>query len=340
MRPQLVLAVFTLLLLHFAYSSPDGDALLAWKRTWKTVPAQVTRTWRGNNPCNSVPAWFGISCNDLSKPNVRTQRVTQINFDDPEGKPVNFAGPLDKSIGRLSNLQFIDLFDFPRLTGALPKELKNLKRLVYVSLISTGLSGSLEPLASIPNLQYLWVDSNKFSGALPTRLPKSMVRMGFYNEKLTGKWPAWKDLPNLQSIEMDNISGVKGKLPATYSTLGRIDELVFRKAGLTGPLPPVTSLPKNMRFLRFDGNRFSGALPTSWGNKGVLPKLRRLDLFNNGGLTGTVPAAWAKTSSRMRSVELYLRPNTARLCGKVPKALKAYDNKTDGLVKDLGSCRR
>lgn len=42
-------------------------------------------------------------------------------------------------------------------------------------------------MARIPNLRELWVDGNKFTGRIPNKMPKSIVRIGIYNEDLVGE---------------------------------------------------------------------------------------------------------------------------------------------------------
>lgn len=49
----------------------------------------------------------------------------------------------------------------------------------------------------------------------------------------------------------------------------------------------------------------TGVLPKSWGQKNAFQKLRRVDLYQNAGLKGKLPAIWARgKSSKMRNAEL------------------------------------
>ena len=76
------------------------------------------------------------------------------------------TGPIPTTIAMLTNLVFIDL-DFNDLTGTLPSELLALTNLNQLDLNNNRLSGNIENAGFFPELDFLQVHANLFTGTVP-----------------------------------------------------------------------------------------------------------------------------------------------------------------------------
>jgi Leucine-rich repeat (LRR) protein len=69
-------------------------------------------------------------------------------------------------IGKLTNLIFID-FDFNELTGSLSSELLSLSSLTQLDLNDNMLTGSINGIGVFPNMTFLQLHANAFTGTVP-----------------------------------------------------------------------------------------------------------------------------------------------------------------------------
>jgi Leucine-rich repeat (LRR) protein len=69
-------------------------------------------------------------------------------------------------VGLMTNLIFIDL-DFNALTGSLSSELLSLSSLTQLDLNNNQLTGSIEGIGVFPELQFLQLHDNLFTGTVP-----------------------------------------------------------------------------------------------------------------------------------------------------------------------------
>jgi hypothetical protein len=69
-------------------------------------------------------------------------------------------------IGKLTNLIFID-FDFNRLSGSLTTELLSLSSLTQLDLNNNLLTGSINGIGVFPNMTFLQIHANAFTGTVP-----------------------------------------------------------------------------------------------------------------------------------------------------------------------------
>lgn len=121
--------------------------------------------------------WAGIGCNG-------NNFVTRLAFEDnglsgsipsevgalsslktlrlERGK---LSGSLPATLGDLANLEKLDL-DYNNLWGTLPSTFQHLTNLKLVDLNSNDLSGSIDVLAGLPNLFFIQLQSNYFSGTV------------------------------------------------------------------------------------------------------------------------------------------------------------------------------
>lgn len=75
-------------------------------------------------------------------------------------------GKIPTEVGLLSNLIFIDL-DFNKLTGSLSSELLSLSSLTQLDINDNEMTGSIEGIGVFPNMEFLQLHNNSFTGTVP-----------------------------------------------------------------------------------------------------------------------------------------------------------------------------
>ena len=209
------------------------------------------------------------------------------------------------------------------LTGTIPSELFRLERLRSLSLARNQLTGSIPPeVGRLAGLEVLEVSYNRLAGSIPPEigrlarlrvlgargnnfshgpLPRAMTHLDnletlrldrtFLCAPLDADFQAW--LGTIGDVEVDNCEDLeRGALIALYNAAdgGNWTE---RDNWLTGaPLSAwhgvVTNDQGQVTGLDLEANNLKGTLPTRLGD---LRFLSVLDLSNNTGLTGPMPAS-------------------------------------------------
>ncbi|MEM6319989.1 MAG: 3-coathanger stack domain-containing protein [Bacteroidota bacterium] len=80
----------------------------------------------------------------------------------------SLSGSLPAAIGNLDSLQVLRLHLNYLLGGNLPDEISGLSKLTELSLHDNQFTGKLPDLIHFPDLQYLFLSSNQFSGCIPS----------------------------------------------------------------------------------------------------------------------------------------------------------------------------
>ena len=107
----------------------------------------------------SVCDWIGLTCNDngeivsiiLEHNNLDGTIVSEIGSLGPSLRKLHLGvnhlqGWLPSEIGMLTNLETLDIFDNPDITGPIPSELsvQNLPNIERVNIVGTGITGDLD----------------------------------------------------------------------------------------------------------------------------------------------------------------------------------------------------
>ena len=138
-----------------------------------------TRFLSENHECT----WAGVSCIDGC--------VTELEFEENNlvgtipteiGLLSDLAiwgmerggltGSIPTHVGMLTNLIFIDL-DFNSLTGSLSSELLSLSSLTQLDLNNNQLTGSISGIGVFPEMEFLQLHDNFFTGTIPPSLGDS-----------------------------------------------------------------------------------------------------------------------------------------------------------------------
>ena len=124
------------------------------------------------------------------------------------------------------------------LSGTLPLELGNLADLSILRLSANDLSGAIPPTLGNPSLDWLLFDGNDLSGAIPPTLGRSinLTRLNLSRNAFTGSLPPeFGSLAALEELRVGGNAGLSGVLPASLTTLRRLQTFVATGTGLCAP---------------------------------------------------------------------------------------------------------
>ncbi|CAH8279077.1 unnamed protein product [Arabidopsis lyrata] len=286
------IGVFMLLILLFfqicSVSALTNDFDVIALQALKSSLTMPPRNWKGFDPC--VNKWVGISCNN--------DRIVNISLGN-----LNLEGKLPAYITTLTELQTLDLTSNPNLTGPLPPNIGNLKKLTNLNLMGCGFSGQIpESIGSLEQLITLSLNSNKFNGTIPASIGQlsKLYWFDIADNQIEGKLPVsdGASLPGLDMLlETKHFHFGKNKLSGDipeklFSANMTLKHLLFDGNLLTGEIPQSLSLVKTLTVLRLDRNRLSGEIPSSLNN---LTNLQELYLSDNK-FTGSLPILTSLTS--------------------------------------------
>lgn len=227
--------------------------------------------WNTNLPLNR---WRGILTDNEGN-------VTSIDID-------KFAfGDLPVEICELLALEAICLQWCPDVTGAIPPQIKNLRKLRTFWAAGSSINAIPAEIGELPALQEL-----TFSGAKITRITpeidniRTMRKLDLSSNALEGGIPEGfgSKMTGLQQISLSNNPKLGGAIPGT---LFNKNMTLFSAFGcsLTGAIPADLGKAVKLETLRLSGNQLSNEIPETVGN---LIKLSTLELQNNN-LTGNIP---------------------------------------------------
>ncbi|KAI3509165.1 hypothetical protein L1887_24212 [Cichorium endivia] len=229
--------------------------------------------WVGSDPC--LDKWVGIACTD--------SRVTSITLAS-----IGLSGELSGYIGKLSELQTLDLSYNKGLTGSLTPEIGNLKKLSNLSLIGCSFSGPLPAtIGSLTQLEYLALNSNGFSGPIPASIGdlSKLYWLDLADNKFSGPIPVSNGptpgldlLVNTKHFHFGK-NRLSGEIPSRlFSSRMTLKHVLFEENQFSGKIPLTLGLVQNLEVLRLDRNSLNGEVPSNINN---LTSINQLFLSNN-----------------------------------------------------------
>ncbi|KAF8027074.1 hypothetical protein BT93_E0098 [Corymbia citriodora subsp. variegata] len=284
----------------------------------------------------------------------------------------NLTGPIPASIGNLSTLEELNLFSnyltggVPisisqtrlktfevgenQLMGGFPSALYNLSSLNAIILTQSLFSGSIRRDIGLllPNLQFLWLGSNQFTGPIPDSLSNvtNIAEIDIPDNNFTGRVPAsFGGLQNLSWLGLgynflgnDATDGLS--FLADLANCSNLETLDLQYNQFEGELPvSVSNFSTQLKQLKMPGNGIHGRIPEVIAN---LFSLHRLAMGNNM-LTGNIPMSIGRLSN-LQSLNL----GQNKLAGRIPStigniigliSLYLYDNSLEGSIpSSLGNC--
>ncbi|XP_030458832.2 receptor kinase-like protein Xa21 [Syzygium oleosum] len=252
-----------------------------------------------------------------------------LSFNDLRGQFPSF-------LGNISTLQVIGL-NTASLTGSIPPTFFN-RSLTMVDLNHNDLSGSLpsDLCSRWPNIQWLSLSENKFSGQLPETLTqcKELLMLSLSYNRFQGSIP--RDMDSLQKLQelylgVNNLTGtiprnignmsslhmldlgfnyIGGDIPSEISKLVNLNFMSLQRNLLTGEVPREVFNISSLQVLALTDNSFSGSLPS--GSDLSLPNLEKLYLAKNG-FGGNIPQYFSNFSNL-----IFLEVSYNQLSGPIP----------------------
>ncbi|KAJ6838887.1 receptor-like protein kinase HSL1 [Iris pallida] len=203
-----------------------------------------------------------------------------------------------------------------KFTGRIPESLGNCSSLNNVQIQRNRFSGEVPAgiWTSAVNLTTVMMGHNSLSGELPERLPWNLTRLEMDSNRFSGSIPS--SAPSLLVFVAGNNS-LSGTIPENLVGISKLQVLSLGNNRISGEIPASISVLTSLTDLDLSGNRLSGELPESIGS---LPVLTTLDLSENR-LSGNIPAE----IGNLKLNRLNLSSNS--LDGEVPVPFQnqAYD---------------
>ncbi|KAM3233945.1 putative LRR receptor-like serine/threonine-protein kinase [Capsicum annuum] len=227
------------------------------------------------------------------------------------------------------------------MTGVLPAELGNFKKLQQLDLSHSKVTGSVRAsIFNISALQLLGLHLNKLSGTLPSNLGRGMPNREQFlygGNNLSGFVSA--SISNSSRLRVIDLAGndFTGSIPESLGNLEYLEVLSLGKNSFFSDstfsfLASLTNC-RNLRVLSFSDNPLDGVLPTPIGNLS-----NSLLCFEGDGckLKGVIPQEIGNltrvTKNRLFSNELSGHiPNTLK-CMLNPQEFYLQSNKIEGAI--------
>ncbi|RDX94881.1 putative leucine-rich repeat receptor-like protein kinase, partial [Mucuna pruriens] len=215
-----------------------------------------TPTWMGSDPCNS---WDGIKC--------KNSRVSSMDLSYNRG----LTGPLPPEIGNLKKLKKLILVGCG-FTGHIPDEIGSLQQLVFLSLNSNSFDGPIPPsIGNLSNLTWLDLADNMLDGPIPVS---------------SGTTPGLDMLHNTQHLRFENNS-LDGYVPQSLNNLTNVTDLLLSQNKLQGALPNLAGM-NSLVYLDLSNNSFDEpSFPLWLSNMENLTTLQ----MENVNLNGKIPVS-------------------------------------------------
>jgi Leucine-rich repeat (LRR) protein len=220
------------------------------------------------HPCE----WFGIFCA------ADRTHVTSIVLNSNR-----LSGALPRELNQLRELRHVSVNSNNRLSGTIPS-LAGLTKLLSFSAIDTAISESIPSLSALSALEEFDVSSSNIVGPLPslsglTHLKRFKAAVNF---GLRGSIPSLTGLIALEEFDVSR-SQLSGRIPA-IAGLPALRIFDVSENSLSGPVPELIDLPA-LAFFRVNKNKLTGTIPAIDG----LPAIQ-ITLFGDNELKGAIPA--------------------------------------------------
>jgi Leucine-rich repeat (LRR) protein len=209
----------------------------------------------------------------------------------------------------MPTVRFLSLY----LNGSFPDFVHGCGNVTYLDLSQNGaLSGPVpdELAERLPNLRYLNLSNNAFSGRIPASLArlKDLQDLRFGANKFTGGVPEF--LGSMSQLRILELGGcpLGGRLPPVLGQLQKLQRLDVSNAGLVSTLPMELRKLGSLDFMDLSANQLSGSLPASFAG---MRKMREFGISSNN-LTGEIPGRLFASWPELISFQVQYNSLTAR----------------------------
>jgi len=216
-----------------------SHSIATWYGVTVDSTGRVTKLNLGSNSLkNKLSASFGdlsqlkelnlaynekLSAGPIPASLGRLQQLEVLNLSDD-----HLNGEIPDSLGNLVKLETLDLGLNQSLGGSIPSSIGNLTQVVFINLSGDQLNGQVPSfLGNLSKLISFYARSNYFSGPIPEALASLPVlyNLDFGYNQLSGSLPAALGLHKLSSLDLTGNNLLSGPIP---------DEIVNHKYTLLG----------------------------------------------------------------------------------------------------------
>ncbi|KAL3848763.1 hypothetical protein ACJIZ3_010645 [Penstemon smallii] len=280
-----------------------------------------------NDMCYHLPKLVGLylSFNQLSGDNIPTSLSACSQLSTLSLAYNNFSGRIPTHMGNLSQLQRLYL-NSNKLSGTIPSQIGHLSKLISLVLGENLLKGEL--LSSVFNLSRLHTLSltqNELTGTIPSFIDKGLPNLQFLylgRNRFSGNIP--NSISNLSSLSVFGITfnSFIGHIPINLGNLRSLQKLGLGGNQFTNDLSIpeqefLTSLSncKNLTSLQISYNPITGSLPKSLGSSNISASLETFEA-EKCNISGTIPSEFGNLSSLF-----LLNLGNNNLTGMIPETL-------------------
>jgi Leucine-rich repeat (LRR) protein len=189
---------------------------------------------------------------------------------------------------RVEQIEILRMHD-NGLQGTLPLELSIISTLFEFTISDNLISGTFpgEEFAKLTDLDTFVIAFNQFNGPVPGflfRFP-DMVYLDLAYNRFTGTLPdnIPETMPDLGILFMEN-NDIGGTIPTNLGTLKDLRKVHMDDNALTGKIPTEFGTPQRLQQLYLHGNKLTGGIPSELQTLGVLNEAT----FHYNDLEGSV----------------------------------------------------
>ncbi|KAL5719897.1 non-specific serine/threonine protein kinase [Ranunculus cassubicifolius] len=239
------------------------------------------------------------------------------------------TGSIPLSFWNMPNLHILAL-DSNQLSGPIPST-RNMSKLFAINLGNNLLEGTITPILENNILQYLYLSSNNFSGAIPKEIGQSsrLLEVDFSGNLFNSSIPL--EVGNLKHLYSLAISenNMSGEIPNTLASCSSLQSLYLYGNSIRGPLPSSINSLVDLRLLDLSDNKLSGNIPKELEK---LSALKYLNLSFND-FEGAVPLQGIFLNAVAFSIS-----GNPKVCGGISKLhlpkcqIQRYKKRQHGLL--------
>ena len=161
------------------------------------------------------------------------------------------TGPLPRGLKDLSSLWYFDL-QVGKLTGTIPQLPKSLE---VLNVRDNRLTGEMPDFINYPELVQLQVSQNRIEHLGKIHDCPKLQAINAYDNRIK-EFPSLSNLPKLKTIDLYN-NHIASTLPASLSQITALSRLDVHSNKLTSPLPQVGKDLVNLEYADLSSNLFN-----------------------------------------------------------------------------------
>lgn len=297
------------------YYSTDGDK---WTKKDRWLSEFDECTWftaSDDSPCNGQDFSHLVLGSNKIQGTLPVELVLLQNNLESISIGGTITGSLPSEYGDLRKLRTLQIHG-TSIQGSLSTNLKNLNLLETLDLGKNRLSGSLPPalFSSMAKLQVLDLSNNRFTGSLPTQVGSmtGLKELNLRENFLAGSIPfEIGEITKLESLILDSNEFVS--MPRNLGFLRMLRVLSIRDNALSGTIPGEVGLLTKLTALYLDRNKLRWTIPAQLGD---LTDLKDGLGLSDNSLVGEIPSELG----RLYSLQNLLLGNN-KLRGTIPATL-------------------